>query len=824
MKPWEKYSEIESKPWERYQSEPILPEITPEIAEQIRANNEAYARRQEENRPWFDKNPAGRLAVATAQGISNSTLNPFGYIARSAGVDTHAFTPENAIERGAELAGEYGYDALALGTAGNIAKGAGYLGKGEGVASRVAQSVLAPENAAQALSTFVAPAVSGGIVEGAVNPESQWGKFAANMVGAFIPGSIEGSVARSGKFIKGGLANAVGETKATKALNSGIRAKEAVAQEVYDAVPQARSKLQEEMIDTLQSSVNHKIDKDLALKNANKRYGDFIAENAEKPLFDVENKEIWDNIGIGGENASNQISRNAENIARAGAEGIEEAEKTSAIRDLVKFGENSKRLNKDGIFLRGDSVRGTDRWIVNPEASGLFDKAKASKISYIQLKQTPEESRRFFNALKNAKKELGAIGEQVWLYSPKEYQNMKLFLSRDGLSGVAVKPDGDIVSVFANPKAKLKDIYGRATGMVELAKQNGGTKLDAFDTFLPKLYERHGFKEIGRDAWNPEIAASDLKNWDKKFFNRWNKGEPDVVYMQLEEPLPLLSKFTEGLNPFQKDALKQAISEGAYMSNQKIGSLDATHKAQSVLNDMINASYDTKQLAPKATTKTKDLMEVKQRFKEILEPSGVKPYDRSIMKAKKLQEAFDLGYKFKPSELKFENLKLGTLREKNAFLQGTIQKILDNVTDETNIARAVKNAETTLRKILPENKFNILMKKARQIDTRMKRLSSLENRAERKLTIDAARKMGWWREFTESLGSIFGGSVDKALDIASRGARSRAARKYLNPSDIVQTIEPMRMRGGLESSSRQGIIDLMNYFNSDGRNLNKQLR
>lgn len=95
----------------------------------------------------------------------------------------------------------------------------------------------------------------------------------------------------------------------------------------------------------------------------------------------------------------------------------------------------------------------------------------------------------------------------------------RLYLSEDGLAGAAVKPDGDLVSVFKHPtsKALMKDILSDAT--------QRAIKLDAFDidSFLPQLYANFGFRPVARVAFNDEYAPP-----------RWNfedMGRPDVVLM-----------------------------------------------------------------------------------------------------------------------------------------------------------------------------------------------------------------------------------------------------------------------------------------------------
>lgn len=100
---------------------------------------------------------------------------------------------------------------------------------------------------------------------------------------------------------------------------------------------------------------------------------------------------------------------------------------------------------------------------------------------------------------------------------------MDLYLSEDGQSGIAVKPNGDIVSVFSSKKVK-----GRSAHMLEMAISQGGRQLDCFDIYLTKIYETHGFKPVAKMKWNDEYIP---EGWNKDNFKDYNNGEPDVVFM-----------------------------------------------------------------------------------------------------------------------------------------------------------------------------------------------------------------------------------------------------------------------------------------------------
>jgi hypothetical protein len=148
----------------------------------------------------------------------------------------------------------------------------------------------------------------------------------------------------------------------------------------------------------------------------------------------------------------------------------------------------------------------------------------------------------------------------VYVYPESDYSDMRLFLSESGKTGVAIKPDGDIVSVFSNERA------GRSA--MEIAIQMGGRKLDAFDTVLPNFYKAHGFSEVARLNWDDSQAPAD---WNKKKFSDFNNGEPDVVFMVYDpngfitqDTAPVFTDYGEALDA-QTEAVKNIsppISDG----------------------------------------------------------------------------------------------------------------------------------------------------------------------------------------------------------------------------------------------------------------------
>lgn len=82
----------------------------------------------------------------------------------------------------------------------------------------------------------------------------------------------------------------------------------------------------------------------------------------------------------------------------------------------------------------------------------------------------------------------------VYVYNDDEYAGMRLFVTDDGRSGIALKHD-EIVSLYAHRGSSHP---GAANSMLETAVAAGGRHLDCFDTVLPDIYAKSGFVAVAR--------------------------------------------------------------------------------------------------------------------------------------------------------------------------------------------------------------------------------------------------------------------------------------------------------------------------------------
>ncbi len=202
---------------------------------------------------------------------------------------------------------------------------------------------------------------------------------------------------------------------------------------------------------------------------------------------------------------------------------------------LAEYDLAPAQVRKDGGGRRARKVSEMTpkerRW--NDERKA-FQKAKISTPRVLEL-DPAQEAEYFHNQLRSAL-EVNESGAAAYLASPEELAGMRLFVTPDGKAGFAL--DGDnITAVFKDPSSKNRSW---ALYALRLAVAEGGRRLDAFDTILPDLYARAGFRPSGRipfdDAqapatWWKEPPSDGAPGVPHDQWMRWNDGRPDVVSM-----------------------------------------------------------------------------------------------------------------------------------------------------------------------------------------------------------------------------------------------------------------------------------------------------
>jgi len=168
----------------------------------------------------------------------------------------------------------------------------------------------------------------------------------------------------------------------------------------------------------------------------------------------------------------------------------------------------------------------------NPEFTKALEPLGAKTPNIYEMGKDPASVDEFINAGKAAQTSRAGHGPSVDIYNRNGYKGHKLHLSDDKTSGFGISPDGEIVSVF---NTNLGPNRGWASAAINQAVHSGGRWLNGFDTVLPQIYGKAGFKPVARIPFDEKILRADMGDEAADAFmkssKRWNKGKPDLVFM-----------------------------------------------------------------------------------------------------------------------------------------------------------------------------------------------------------------------------------------------------------------------------------------------------
>lgn len=181
--------------------------------------------------------------------------------------------------------------------------------------------------------------------------------------------------------------------------------------------------------------------------------------------------------------------------------------------------------DRGGTLLVGD---GTAHIVQTPAPSARVDALRARGQAAPAIYQIDAQDAPRFREAISALREGNPYAAAVHVYDTAEYSDMRMYVTNDGKAGFAISDD-DVVSVFVSRHSEHR---GAAGSLIANAVEQGGRRLDCFDTVLPKIYASEGFVPVARIPWNDEYAP---EGWDYQTFQKYNGGRPDVVLMAYNE-------------------------------------------------------------------------------------------------------------------------------------------------------------------------------------------------------------------------------------------------------------------------------------------------
>ncbi len=136
-------------------------------------------------------------------------------------------------------------------------------------------------------------------------------------------------------------------------------------------------------------------------------------------------------------------------------------------------------------------------------------------------------------------------------YEESDLAKMHLFLIKGENAGFAIKDGDDIVSVHNNSK-----LSGLTRFFLNIARENGGTKLDHFDGFLSGLYRKNGFKDVYQ-----------VYEWDENHKpDQWPYDEVNILNPKTSIYSDAFNKMVEGGDPMNElpNEMMEITAESGY--------------------------------------------------------------------------------------------------------------------------------------------------------------------------------------------------------------------------------------------------------------------
>ena len=209
------------------------------------------------------------------------------------------------------------------------------------------------------------------------------------------------------------------------------------------------------------------------------------------------------------------------------------------------------------------------------------------------------------------------FASSVTVHKESEFNEMRMFVTEDGSTGVTMDKEGFLGGAFSNGSRK-----NNLSQLMVLGIKEGATTVEAFHTILPDYYTKFGFKAVAKTSFNddykPMISNGySLKDWDYDTYKEFNNGRPDVVFFiydggdrnTIEDRLDTFGEYQENtVKAFDKEGYVDAEN---FMQQKAVESF-TTQETQdfSVLDNISNtpedwgSSSDRKQLRTKPDPKT----------------------------------------------------------------------------------------------------------------------------------------------------------------------------------------------------------------------------
>jgi hypothetical protein len=188
-------------------------------------------------------------------------------------------------------------------------------------------------------------------------------------------------------------------------------------------------------------------------------------------------------------------------------------------------------------------------------------------------------------------------------------QNDRLVEVEGGMG--IVTQDGNMIGLFKD-NSNAKNV---AKELQQMRVEKGGIKMDNFDGYLTKIYQKNGFRVVSRLPFDEDFSE-DLQGWSKE-----KHGTPDVVFMiydpqnrlNIEEKTFSKGQYNDALS-YRESFIEEAKTFHPFYSKKLAD--NKTGKTQAFFSDVVEGKSD-KYKAKKEWTPLLTYTKVEEAFNKV---------------------------------------------------------------------------------------------------------------------------------------------------------------------------------------------------------------
>lgn len=242
----------------------------------------------------------------------------------------------------------------------------------------------------------------------------------------------------------------------------------------------------------------------------------------------------------------------------------------------------------------------------------------------------------------------------------------------------------------------------------------------------------------------------------------------------------------KNISPNDKKVVLDAWNKSKWdlLPNEKVGSLKHIDRMNGYLNDEIRRSLEKSEssILPKPTAQTSRLESLKSRIgsniSEKMDATGLKDLNKAYAQAKAVEESYNRGLNYRPTNIKAQDINFKTPEEAQAFGQGLAKQI--KVSPETrSVSDAALDKVGALRRVVGD-KANDLIKGLNEDSLAYQATAGLKPTTYRPLAKADPMAGNAIRESVDSIMTPAGSLADKVNKIITIGKANRAANMILD--------------------------------------------